>query len=176
MPFGIGFGGPIEVRTRHSEIIDPLRSGLPPEGSCGDADRGSSLMLMPAAVLVVMVLGAIAVDQSIVYTRQRELVAAAEAAANDAAGYGLDRDAFYDRNEVVFDLARARAAALAALRARRIDALAGCRSSPEVPRSRCSLRAEVEYVFAGAIPGAPGTTEVRAQRLGRAATSLASFS
>lgn len=36
LPFGIGFGGPIEVRTRHSEIIDPLRSGLPPEGSCGN--------------------------------------------------------------------------------------------------------------------------------------------
>ena len=35
LPFGIGFGGPIEVRTRHSEIIDPLRSGLPAEGSCG---------------------------------------------------------------------------------------------------------------------------------------------
>jgi hypothetical protein len=35
LPFGIGFGGPIEVRTRHSEIIDPLRSGLPPEGACG---------------------------------------------------------------------------------------------------------------------------------------------
>jgi hypothetical protein len=36
LPFGIGFGGPIEVRTRHSEIIDPLRSGLPLEGSCGN--------------------------------------------------------------------------------------------------------------------------------------------
>ena len=87
-------------------------------------------MLMPAAVLVVMVLGAIAVDQSIVYTQQRELVAAAEAAANDAAGYGLDREAFYERNELVFDLARARAAALAALRARRIDGAAVVSLSP----------------------------------------------
>ena len=126
-------------------------------------DRGSSLMLMPAAVLVVMVLGAIAVDQSIVYTQQRELVAAAEAAANDAAGYGLDRDAFYDRNEVVFDLARARAAALAALRARRIDARAEVSLGPGGTEVEVSLRREVEYVFAGAIPGAPGTTEVRAR-------------
>ena len=125
-------------------------------------DRGSSLMLMPAAVLVVMVLGAIAVDQSIVYIQQRELVAAAEAAANDAAGYGLDRDAFYDRNEVVFDLTRARAAALAALRARRIDARAEVSLGPGGTEVVVSLRAEVEYVFAGAIPGAPGTTEVRA--------------
>ena len=119
-------------------------------------------MLMPAAVLVVMVLGAIAVDQSIVYTQQRELVAAAEAAANDAAGYGLDRDAFYQRNEVVFDLARARAAALAALRARGIDALALVSLEPGGTVVEVTLRARVDYVFAAAIPGAAGTTEVRA--------------
>jgi hypothetical protein len=35
LPFGIGLGGPIEVRSRHSEIIDPIRSGLPAEGACG---------------------------------------------------------------------------------------------------------------------------------------------
>lgn len=119
-------------------------------------------MLMPAAVLVVMVLGAIAVDQSIVYTQQRELVAAAEAAANDAAGYGLDQDAFYQHNEVVFDLARARAAALAAVRARGIDALAVVSVGPGGTVVEVSLRAEVDYVFAAAIPGAAGTTEVRA--------------
>jgi hypothetical protein len=119
-------------------------------------------MLMPAAVLVVMVLGAIAVDQSIVYTQQRELVAAAEAAANDAAGYGLDQDAFYQRNEVVFDLARARAAALAAVRARGIDARAVVSLEPGGTVVEVSLRAEVSYVFAAAVPGAAGTTEVGA--------------
>ena len=41
-------------------------------------------MLMPAAVLVVIVLAAMAVDQSIIFMRQRSLVAAAQAAANDA--------------------------------------------------------------------------------------------
>ena len=76
---------------------------------------------------------------------------------------GIDRDAFYDRNEVVFDLARARAAALAALRARRIDARAVVSLGPGGTEVEVSLRTEVEYVFAGAIPGAPGTTEVRAQ-------------
>ncbi|MBV9951965.1 MAG: hypothetical protein JO291_08440 [Acidimicrobiia bacterium] len=35
LPFGVGLGGPIEVRARHSEIVDPLRRGLPAEGSCG---------------------------------------------------------------------------------------------------------------------------------------------
>jgi hypothetical protein len=35
LPFGLGLGEPIDVRSRHSEIIDPLRGGLPAEGSCG---------------------------------------------------------------------------------------------------------------------------------------------
>jgi hypothetical protein len=35
LPFGIGLGDSIEVRSRHSEIIDPLRRGLPAEGVCG---------------------------------------------------------------------------------------------------------------------------------------------
>jgi hypothetical protein len=35
LPFGVGLGGPIEVRSRHSEIVDPLRRGLPAEESCG---------------------------------------------------------------------------------------------------------------------------------------------
>ena len=88
-------------------------------------------MLMPAAVLVVIILGAIAVDQAVVFTRQRELIAAAEAAANDAAGYGIDRDAFYRLNQVVFRLDRATEAAQAALEAR------GTAAAPTAPGSRC---------------------------------------
>ena len=122
-------------------------------------ERGSSLMLMPAAVLVVMVLGAIAVDQSLVYTRQRELVAAAEAAANDAAGYGLDRDAFYERNEFRVRPRSGSRRRLGALRAR------GSRRRPTVSLSPDGDEVEVRarrptspYLFAAAIPGAPRTT------------------
>jgi hypothetical protein len=119
-------------------------------------------MLMPAAVLVVIVLGAIAVDQSIVYTRQRELVAAAEAAANDAAGYGLDRDAFYAHDEVELDEARARAAAVAALRARGLDAdvLVSVRAAGDAVE--VVLAADVPYLFAKAVPGAPDDARVTA--------------
>lgn len=35
LPFGLGFGSPMTVTARHSEIVDPLRSGLPPENDCG---------------------------------------------------------------------------------------------------------------------------------------------
>jgi len=120
-------------------------------------------MLMPAAVLVVIVLGAIAVDQSVVYTRQRELVAAAEAAANDAAGYGLDRDAFYTHDEIVLDEARARAAAVAALRARGLDGadLVSLRTSGDAVE--VVLAADVPYLFARAVPGAPNDVRVRAE-------------
>jgi hypothetical protein len=119
-------------------------------------------MLMPAAVLVVIVLGAIAVDQSVVYTRQRELVAAAEAAANDAAGYGLDRDAFYAHDEVELDEARARAAAVAALRARGLDAdvLVSVRAADDAVE--VVLAADVPYLFAKAVPGAPDDVRVTA--------------
>src|SRR5438552_16034305 len=52
--------------------------------------RGSVLILVPAGVLVLMILGAICVDFSIAYLAQRQLQDAASAAVNDAAGAGLD--------------------------------------------------------------------------------------
>ena len=51
-------------------------------------------MLMPAAVLIVILLGSIAVDFAVVFLGQRDLGAAAAAAANNAATYGLDEAAF----------------------------------------------------------------------------------
>jgi len=35
LPFGIGLAGDIDVTSRHSEIIDPLRNGLGSENTCG---------------------------------------------------------------------------------------------------------------------------------------------
>jgi uncharacterized membrane protein len=125
-------------------------------------EAGSSLMLMPAAVLVVIILGAIAVDQSIVYTRQRELVAAAEAAANDAAGYGLDRDAFYQHHQIELDPARARAAAVGALRARGLDDAVLVSLHATGDAVEVELATDVSYLFADAVPGAPDHARVRA--------------
>jgi hypothetical protein len=48
------------------------------------------MILMPAAVLVVVILAAIAFDLSWVYSVQREAIDAAESAANDAATFGVD--------------------------------------------------------------------------------------
>ena len=47
------------------------------------------LILVPAAVLVLLILGAICVDFSVAYLAKRQLESVAEAAVNDAAGAGL---------------------------------------------------------------------------------------
>ncbi|MGI8794012.1 MAG: hypothetical protein ACR2H3_12715 [Acidimicrobiales bacterium] len=72
------------------------------------SDRGSALMLMPAAVLILLVLGALAVDSAIVWSAQRELANRAAAAANDIAATAVDDEAFYQRGEVKLDEAVAR--------------------------------------------------------------------
>ncbi|MHB8295883.1 MAG: pilus assembly protein TadG-related protein [Acidimicrobiales bacterium] len=73
-------------------------------------ERGSTLVLVPVAVLIVMVLGAIAVDSAQVYLGQRQLSDAAAAAAHDAAG-AISSSAFYGTGTVMLDPARATAVA-----------------------------------------------------------------
>lgn len=127
-------------------------------------DRGSALMLMPAGVLVVMVLAAITMDLSLVHLGRRELVAAAEAAANDAATYGLDEAAYRRGAGYAIDPVRAHAAVAQSLAARGLlDDLA---RPPELvigdATIEVSLAMHVEYVFARALPGGPHSTTVSA--------------
>lgn len=65
--------------------------------------RGSVLMLFPAGVLIVLVLGAIAADSAVVFLGERELAAAAAGAANDAVTYGLDEAEFRTSGRVRVD-------------------------------------------------------------------------
>lgn len=83
----------------------------------GRTSRGSVLMLMPAAVLIVLLLGAIAVDSAIVYLGQRQAYNVAFDAANDAAGAGFDADIARTTGEFVYDPDRIEALALAAVEA-----------------------------------------------------------
>ncbi|GAC1308728.1 MAG: hypothetical protein NVSMB16_05020 [Acidimicrobiales bacterium] len=59
------------------------------------ADAGSALILFPAVVLVVLILGAICVDSASAYLAKRALLDEATAIADDAAVRGLDRASFY---------------------------------------------------------------------------------
>jgi len=120
-------------------------------------------MLMPAAVLVVIVLGAIAIDQSVVFIHQRDLIAGAAAAANDAATFGIDRAAFYEDGSVSYDPARVRAAARSALEQRRISPRTmEVTISPDGERLVVTLTSDAESIFAKAIPGALSRTTVTA--------------
>ena len=71
------------------------------------AERGSVLMLMPAGVLLVLMLGAIAFDLSLVFLRQRQASSLAVDVANDVATAALDEEAFRRDGEFVLDPDRA---------------------------------------------------------------------
>jgi len=68
----------------------------------GDDERGSTLLLFPAGVLVLLVLAAIAVDLSALHLARRELHRAASVAADDAASM-IDRDATHRTGHTVLD-------------------------------------------------------------------------
>jgi uncharacterized membrane protein len=130
------------------------------------SERGSVLLLVPTAVLVLVVLGAVAVDAAVVFLGQRELGSAVAAAANDAAAAAFADAPFYEAGRVEIDLARARRVAAASLAARAVRGLE-LTGPPEVivlGRQLCvRAQARVDRVFAPAIPGAARATTIRAQ-------------
>ncbi|MGH9189901.1 MAG: hypothetical protein ACRD0Q_07715 [Acidimicrobiales bacterium] len=135
------------------------------------------LLLFPAAVLVMLVLAAIAVDLSAAFLAQRELADATAAAANDAATLALsDRD-FYRAGHVSLD-----AAALQQIAEQRISMVLDVRrhqhltiqAEPIEPATagchwavRVSASSSVRYVFAPAIPGGPDEALLQASSIAR---------
>ena len=129
-------------------------------------ERGSALMLMPAAVLVFVVLGAIAVDFAVAFLGEREVSNAAAAAANDAAGAALDRDRFYADGAVRLDPRAADRVGRAAVAAAGLEDLREVDVRVEVaadaPVVTVIVSARVRYVFAKALPGGPDGVRVEA--------------
>ncbi|MCA1783829.1 MAG: hypothetical protein LC679_17150 [Intrasporangiaceae bacterium] len=60
-------------------------------------EGGNTLVLFPAAILILLGLGALALDSATIYLGQRRLADLAAATANDAAG-GLLLESFYDED------------------------------------------------------------------------------
>ncbi len=60
-------------------------------------------MLVPAGFLVLVLLGAMAVDNGAAYLGQRQLADVVAAAANDAAGAALADGSFYGQGRIVID-------------------------------------------------------------------------
>jgi type II secretory pathway component PulM len=108
-------------------------------------------MLMPAAVLVVVVLGAITVDSAVQFTAQRELVSAAQAAANDAVAYGIDENAFRAGRGYVIDPDRVDAVVQRSLASHGLQLRHQWHA--EGDRIVVEVEEEVPPVFGRAIPG-----------------------
>jgi Flp pilus assembly protein TadG len=158
--------GPLDLTDRSSA----------PARRLGD-DRGSALLLMPAAVLVLLILGAIAADLSHLHNRKRELIAVADSIANDAATYGLDidslrapRDGNAPTGPLTFDQKRLDTVGRRSVEAHReadrpvevvsfehaVDPATG------TVTVTVEVRERVDYIFARAIPGIRGFEDITA--------------
>ena len=128
--------------------------------------RGSVLVLMPVAVLVFIVLGALCVDFGSAFTAKRELSNAAAAAANDAASEALDVDHFYATGEVRLRPEVARAVAERSLAAEELGRLEAVVEDVSVAADGFTvtvrLRGRAHYLFAKALPGGPEGVDVTA--------------
>jgi hypothetical protein len=121
------------------------------------------MILMPTLTLVVLVLGALSVDLAVVHLGQRQAFAAASAAANDAATYGLDPTALQQGEGAVLDAARARRAAAASLAGEdALDPSAQAVVAIDGTTVTVTVVLDVSYVFAQGIPGSGDGTTVRA--------------
>ena len=129
--------------------------------------RGSALLLVPAGVLVLVVLGAVAVDSAVVLLAQRQLADVAAGAANDGAAAALDDAGFYRGGRLRVVESRAQAAATASFRRTAPAGMVGPVVQAEVvgadpPRVRVTARAHVDLVFAPVLPGVRRRVAVRA--------------
>lgn len=109
-------------------------------------------MLMPAAVLIVIILGSLALDRAILFGEQRELVQAAQAAANDAVASGIDLGSARTGAELVHD--GQRIDRVVALTVAHLDE-PGTTASWAIQGDVLVVRLErsVDLVFSGAVPG-----------------------
>ena len=129
-------------------------------------ERGSALMLMPAAALVFIVLGAIAVDFAVAFLGEREVSNAAAAAANDVAGAALDQDRFYADGALRLDPVAAERVGRSAVGAAGLEDLDDLDVRVEVavdaPVVTVTVSGRVRYLFAKALPGGPDGVRVEA--------------
>lgn len=121
-------------------------------------------MLMPAGVLVVLLLGAIAFDLSLVFLRQRQASSLAVDVANDLATAAIDEEAFRADGRYRLDPQRADELGVQLVGASdlgpEVVEVEVTVLGPDALEVRVVVR--VDYVFARAIPGAGDGTEVAA--------------
>jgi Tfp pilus assembly protein PilE len=133
------------------------------------AEDGNTLILMPVAILVLLVLAAITVDSAAVYLGQRRVADLAAGLANDAVA-AVSEQAFYEGGEVAVDAGR-----VATLRQQRLASLSEdpafrdvrCEITPAGERATATCQARVEPIFGRALGRSQGRL-VRASETARA--------
>ncbi len=132
-------------------------------------DRGTVLMLFPAAFFAVLVLGALAVDVGLVQVRAREVGLAASSAADDALS-ALDLVELRTSGRVRLDPGRATAivhdtVAATAPAGSRVTRIELATAPDGLPRVAVTVCLDVDLVVAPALPGtAPTRTVCRTGR------------
>jgi hypothetical protein len=135
------------------------------------SERGSVMMLVPAGFLVLMMLGALAVDSAATYLAQQQLRDSLTAAANDAVTAGLSNRSFYSSGALTLDPSQAAVFVCLSVSAQSDQDLHNVRLWMAVDGAAIRLEgtATVDAVFGRAIPGF-GERVVRAETTAVAAT------
>lgn len=117
-------------------------------------DRGSTLLLYPAAVLVVFLLGGIAVDLSQLHEARAEMIRVAGIAADDAAAE-IDLDALHRSGAVRVDAVRARQVVMQRLEWAELPGRATGAPVVRVADGRVTVEMtrRVRHLFARVLPG-----------------------
>jgi hypothetical protein len=127
-------------------------------------ERASTLLLFPAAVLVVMLLSAIAVDMTQLHTAQVDLEDAVHAAADDGAAM-IDLDLLRSTGDLAIDLDAARRTVDADLLDASLTGTPGTIAVTPGPRPgtlRVSATRRVRRLFGSVMPGIDRTVTVSA--------------
>ncbi|MEX2503343.1 MAG: hypothetical protein WD378_00740 [Egicoccus sp.] len=135
------------------------------------AEDGNTLVLMPAAVLILLILASLAFDAAVVHLQQRRLADLAASLANDAVA-ALDLASVYDvERDPVADPARTQGLAAARLAAFAHDeTLQDVTCTPQVDNGEVAVTCEgrVVPVFGRALASERATFHVRATETARA--------
>ena len=136
-------------------------------------ERGSTLLLFPAAMLIMVALAGMTVDSAIAFLAQRQLVQATAAAANDAATEALSDSSFYEENQIALSPAAVEAVAVERVLAlvddgRHHDLAVTAEALPPSSAGcpwtvRVAASSRVDELFGRALPGSSGTVAVSAQ-------------
>lgn len=127
-------------------------------------EAGNTLLLMPAAVLVLLMLAGVAVDAAVVFLGQRRVADLAASVAQDGVA-SVDLDQFYEHGELVVrepGAAARRDALLTTLPSDDAFRNPSCAVSVDGVRVTAACQAEVRVIFAGVLPGMPVIRQVEA--------------